>query len=151
MNEEIRKLVGVRLKEERERLGWSQAKFAEAAFVSKRSVAAWESGESAPGGDSLAIMSISKVDVLYVLTGARKPITAEALDSDESTLLSLYKNADTHGRDVLQAVAALAGRVAGLHAKGGNEVTIRGDVGQSIAGDQTVSAPMTFSLGKGRK
>lgn len=71
MNEEIRNLVGGRLKEEREKLVWSQAVLAEVASVSKRSVAAWEGGETAPGADALALLSLKGLDVLYVLTGQR--------------------------------------------------------------------------------
>ena len=32
-----------------------------------------------------------------------------------------------------------------------NTVTIGGDVGQQVNGDQTVTAPMTFNVGRGRK
>lgn len=151
MNEEIRRLIGGRLKDERERLGWSQPKLAEVSFVSKRSVAAWESGESAPGADALAVMSISNVDVLYVLTGNRKSPAADGLAPDESTLLAAYKAADTSGKDALQAVAALAGRVAAPAKQSRNTVTISGDVGQAVAGDQTSTAPVSFAVGRGRK
>lgn len=151
MNEEIRKLIGRRLKDERERLGWSQPKLAEVSFVSKRSVAAWESGESAPGADALAVMSISSVDVLYVVTGDRKSPSADGLTADESMLLAAYKAADTLGKDALQSVAALAGSAAAPGKQPRNTVTIGGDVGQSIAGDQSVTAPVTFKVGRGRK
>lgn len=151
MNEEIRKLVGSRLKDERERLGWSQPKLAEVSFVSKRSVAAWESGDTAPGADALAIMSISNVDVLYVLTGVRKSLAADGLAPDESTLLAAYKSADSSGKDALQAVAVLAGRPAVPAKQARSAVSIGGDVGQQVNGDQTVAGPMTFNVGKGRK
>ena len=151
MNEEIRKLIGGRLKEERESLGWSQPKLADVSFVSKRSVAAWESGESVPGADALAVMSISNVDVLYVLTGVRKSPAADGLAPDESTLLAAYKAADTTGKGALQAVALLAGRSAAPAKQSRNTVTIGGDVGQAIAGDQTNTAPVSFSVGGKRK
>lgn len=35
--------------------------------------------------------------------------------------------------------------------RSGNTVHIGGDVGQSIAGDQSVTAPVTFNVGRGRK
>ena len=38
-----------------------------------------------------------------------------------------------------------------MPATGGNAVTIGGDVGQQVNGDQTVTSPMKFNLGKGRK
>ncbi|GKS83234.1 helix-turn-helix domain-containing protein [Acidovorax sp. SUPP1855] len=148
MNEEIRKIVGGRLKEERERLGWSQGTLAEVSFVSKRSVAAWESGETAPGGDALAIMSISNVDVRYVLTGTREAIHVDELASDEADLVKLYKRADVQGRSAVQAVAALASRATEGKSKTGNTVKIGGDVGQSIAGDQSNSGGVSFSVGK---
>jgi len=151
MNEEIRKVIGSRLKDERERLGWSQPKLADVSFVSKRSVASWESGESAPGADALAVMSISNVDVLYVLTGVRRSPAADSLDQEESALLAAYKAADMAGKDALQSVAVLATRATPQVKQQRNTVTIGGDVGQQVQGGQTVSAPMTFNVGGKRK
>lgn len=104
MNEEIRNLVGGRLKEERERLAWSQAVLAEVATVSKRSVAAWESGETAPGADVLALLSVKGVDVLYVLTGQRTPQAVGTLSAEESALLDNYNHSDEEGRAAARRV-----------------------------------------------
>ena len=84
------------------------------------------------------------VDVLYVITGDHTPASAASLSRDEATLLELYKKADTQGRDALQAVAALAGRIGGVPPKGGNVVSIGGSVGQSVAGNASFSAPVSF-------
>lgn len=150
MNEEIRKLIGSRLKQERERLGWSQARLADISFVSKRSVAAWESGETAPGGDALAIMSISSVDVLFVVTGMRGT-DESTLAPAERALLASYSRADEAGRAALDAVAVIAARESSSVAQGKHTVHVGGSVHQQVVGDQTVSGGMNFNIGGKRK
>lgn len=104
MNEEIRILVGARLKEERERLGLSQNALAEAAGVSKRSVAAWEGGESTPGADDIAQLMGHGVDVLYVIAGSKTPRAADALSPEEAALVDNYKHSDEEGRAAARRV-----------------------------------------------
>lgn len=140
MNEEIRNIVGRRLKEEREKLAWPQAVLADVAGVSKRSVAAWESGESAPGADVLAVLSGKGVDVLYVLTGQHTPSDAASLSMEEAALVLRYRQRSPVLRAYLQEMGAATAA--------GNAVTIGGDVGQSIAGDASFSAPVSFGSSK---
>lgn len=151
MNEEIRIFIGRRLKEERDRFGWSQAEFAEIADVSKRSVASWESGESMPGADAMARLAARGVDLLYVVQGERAPVLSSALSDGERALVSNYQRADARGRSLVDGVAELAGGVAGTGRVPAPLVQIGGDVGQHIAGIQTVAGPMTINVGKGRK
>ncbi|EKE9748211.1 helix-turn-helix transcriptional regulator [Escherichia coli] len=63
--------LGSRLKEERNRLGFSQSEFAELVGASYKSQLRWEKDESAPGADALAIWATLGLDVLYVVTGQR--------------------------------------------------------------------------------
>lgn len=60
-----------RLKEERERLGYSQTAFAELVGASKRSQIGWEQGRSFPDASVLEVWAGYGVDVLYVLTGIK--------------------------------------------------------------------------------
>lgn len=133
-----------RLRNERARLGLSQVAFSEACGVNRGTLATWEKGEQTPTAAVLAHMAKLGVDVLYVVTGQHTPTTSAALTPDESELLKLYNKADTQGRDAVQAVAALAGRTGGAPPKGGNVVSIGGNVKQAIGGDASFSAPVNF-------
>lgn len=104
MSEEIRILIGSRLKEERERLGLSQAALAEAAGVSKRSVAAWEGGESMPGADDIAQLVAHGIDALYVIAGSKTPQASASLSPEESALVDNYKHSDEEGRAAARRV-----------------------------------------------
>lgn len=87
--------LGARLREERERLGLSQPKFAELAGTTKQTLFSWETGKTAPDGFQLAALAAAGVDVLYVLTGERaKPIAElELLPAQERILLDNFRHA----------------------------------------------------------
>lgn len=63
--------IGVRLKEERERLGYSQTDFASLGGASKGSQISWEKGSAYPNAAFLSSVASAGVDVSYVLTGYR--------------------------------------------------------------------------------
>lgn len=63
--------IGSRLKEERERLGLSQAAFAGLAGASKRAQIDWEKDATSPNAAALSAFADAGADVLYILTGAR--------------------------------------------------------------------------------
>jgi len=63
--------IGARLREERERLGISQALFSWNAGVSRMSQVNYESGKRTPGAEYLRTVAEAGVDVLYVVTGKR--------------------------------------------------------------------------------
>lgn len=85
-----------RLKEERERLGYSQTAFAALAGASKHSQINWEKGAASPNAEALAVWVEKGLDVLYVVTGQHesRPVTrkrslsgaAPAPASDEDTI-----------------------------------------------------------------
>ncbi len=93
MEEEIRVLIGSRLREERERLRFSQQAFAELGGVSMRAEQDWERGVSAPKADFLAVAVEHGVDVLYVLTGKRaQPAETAPMTDEETHTLMLLQN-----------------------------------------------------------
>lgn len=98
MAEEIRLLLGARMREERERLGFSQSAFADLGHVSLRAEQDWERGVSAPKADFLAVAVTHGVDVLYILTGQRLAAVESRLSPDELTLLDNYKRTNEEGR-----------------------------------------------------
>lgn len=65
--------LGIRLKEERTRLGLTQAEFAKSVSASTRSLISWEKDEASPNSSALAAMSEAGVDVIYVLTNRHSP------------------------------------------------------------------------------
>ena len=140
-----------RLKEERKRLGLSQAGFGALASVSKDAQLNYESGLRTPDASYLQAVARAGVDAMYLLTGNRTPIGAAALDPEVVALLDSYKRASPVGRAAFHVVASLASEQApksGADQQAGATISIGGDVGQSIAGDQTNTGPISFSVGK---
>lgn len=146
----VRMSIFLRLREERERLGLTQEAFGAAGGVLKRAVINYEKGERFPDASFMAGVAAAGADVQYIVTGKRSSADAVGLTTDEAQLLTVYKQADPQARQALQSVAALAAR-SGAGSGLGNTVTIGGDVGQQVNGNQTVAAPMTINVGKGRK
>lgn len=146
----VRMSIFLRLREERERLGLTQEAFGAAGGVLKRAVINYEKGERFPDASFMAGIAAAGADVQYIVTGKRASADVAGLTPDEAQLLAIYKQADPDARQALQSVAFLAAR-SGARAGVGNTVTIGGDVGQQVNGDQTVTAPMTFSVGGKRK
>lgn len=64
-------MIGIRLKEERERLRLAQPEFAKAAGAAKRTLIEWEKGTTSPNAVQLSALFEIGVDVHYVLTGKR--------------------------------------------------------------------------------
>lgn len=91
-----------RLKKERNRLGFTQEKFATQAGVSHRIYAAWEAGEAAPTAAHLAALAKAGADVQYIITG--EP-SVSALTPDEHQLLQLFRVASSTER--MEAIGAL--------------------------------------------
>ena len=87
-------LVGNRLREERERLGLSQAEAGGFAGVSREMWGRYERG-ALPGGDVFVLLGSSPFDVLYILTGQRSQVVAPQalLPPDERILLDNYRAA----------------------------------------------------------
>lgn len=72
--------IGQRLREERERLGYSQPAFGALGGKSKQTVIQWEAGEQFPNGAFLAAAAAHGADVQYILTGRHG---APAMSADE--------------------------------------------------------------------
>jgi len=68
-------LIGVRLREERNRLGLSQTAFAALADSVYKTQLLYEKGGRVPDASYLAAVADAGVDVLYVITGRREKAT----------------------------------------------------------------------------
>ena len=60
-----------RIKEERERLGFTQPSFGDVAKVGKTTVINWEKGSSSPTAEQLSVLNTAGVDTNYIVTGVR--------------------------------------------------------------------------------
>jgi len=101
-------MIGSRLKEERERLGYTQPIFAEIAGVRKRALIDWEKGVSSPTAVQLARLSEIGVDALYVLTGQRSIPAQDTLSARERALLDNYRHTHPTQRKFIEDAAFMA-------------------------------------------
>ncbi|MGS0740458.1 helix-turn-helix domain-containing protein [Glaciimonas sp. GG7] len=97
---------GERLREERDRLGFTQQEMADQMGVRREMSSKYERGQAAPGGDALEAFSVAGGDVQYVLTGQR---SATALTPEEMELLSGYRGLDMRDRANLQGILKVIG------------------------------------------
>ena len=133
-----------RLREIRKGMNLTQADFGALAGVTVTAQLNYEKGTRNPDTAYLERLAAHGVDVVYLLTGERIPRGAAALSEAEAALIARYRSGSPALRGYLQELGQGP-------ASGGNTVTIGGDVGQQVAGDQSVTAPMKFNVGKGRK
>jgi transcriptional regulator with XRE-family HTH domain len=105
--------IGDRLREERDRLGLSQAAFGEIGGVKANAQGNYEKGERFPDAGYLAAVAAVGVDVLYVVIGERKPRAADSIAAEEAELLDHYRQLPTEDRagvtKIVTAMSAMAG------------------------------------------
>lgn len=102
--------IGMRLRDERLRLGFNQVKLGEIGGVTKKTQILYENGERFPDARYLAAVAEAGVDVSYVVNGQRQ--TSESTLSDrESKLLRDFRNSLEAGKDLIEGTADLAARV----------------------------------------
>ena len=133
-----------RLREIRKGMNLTQADFGALAGVTVTAQLNYEKGTRNPDTAYLERLAAHGVDVVYLLTGERIPRGAAALSEAEAALIARYRS----GSPVLRGYLQELGQAP---ASGSNAVTIGGDVGQQVNGDQTVSGPMSFNVGGKRK
>ncbi|MGN0920246.1 MAG: helix-turn-helix domain-containing protein [Cellvibrio sp.] len=80
-----------RIREERERLGFTQDAFGAIGGVSRRAQSNYESGERSPDLNYLAAIERVGVDVLFVITGKRAEAT---ISGEEELLLKGFRQMD---------------------------------------------------------
>ncbi|AKP32135.1 transcriptional regulator [Yersinia aleksiciae] len=118
--------IGLRLREERERLGLSQVAMGDIGGVKKLTQLKYEKGESCPDAFYLASLSKFGLDVQYVVIGVR---SVSALTADECEMLDSYRLAS-----VAVKAAALAALAAGNSASVTSKVSVSRGSGHRVAG-----------------
>ncbi|MCX8665671.1 MULTISPECIES: helix-turn-helix domain-containing protein [unclassified Gilliamella] len=125
----MQKNIGLRLKEERERMGLSQVAMGEIANVKKLTQLNYEKGERFPDALYLSTLANFGLDVQYVVTGIR---TTNNLSIDEQDLIDKFRTAP-----LAIKAAALGALTAGTAQQAGVNIsnnTIRGE-GQIAGGN----------------
>ncbi|MCU7123644.1 helix-turn-helix domain-containing protein [Salmonella enterica] len=102
-------MIGLRIKEERERLGLTQQSMADAVGAAKRTVIDWEKDRTSPTAVQLSALSSMGMDVLYIVTGQRAiPVTApdkvENLSPEKQKLLDAFDNMSADQRRAILEV-----------------------------------------------
>ena len=137
MKESTIQQIGLRLKQERERLGLTQADLARRALVSPNTQVKYEGATTYPDAVYLAKFAHLGADVLYIVTGRAGGVLAP----DESALLAGYRAMDDRGRAMVLAM------IGGYTHQAAPSLTISGaTIGQVVQGDaagggQVVSSP----------
>ncbi|EFN7273607.1 helix-turn-helix domain-containing protein [Escherichia coli] len=84
-------MIGLRIKEERERLSLTQQGIADAIGVAKRTFIDWEKDRTSPTAVQLSALSQLGIDVLYIITGVRsQPVLTSQMSSDKQKLMDAF-------------------------------------------------------------
>ena len=132
-----------RLREERERLGFSQEAFGVLGGVQKRAQINYEKGERHPDSAYLAAIAAAGADVLYILTGERSS-AQPAHDAAEQVLLDSYRRCSSQARqNLIQTAALLAAGLPGSAGGGGKQVNTASGAVQILGSKNRVSNKRT--------
>ncbi len=133
--------IGERLREERERLGFSQTALAAIGGAGRKTQFNYETGERVPDGEYFSEIFKVGADIHYILTG--EP-SGTRLSVDEQMLLTGYRLLDGRGKQGVLAFIHGANAEPALpgQAKKSGKVVIYGKVGQQTKtdGDLTIEA-----------
>lgn len=121
-------MIGMRLKEERQRLGFTQPDFAKVADASKRTLIDWEKGVSAPNGFQLSALALIGADVQYIITGQR---SSTVLPSDEAFMLEKIRQASSETRNKILMLLLSGGEVPASSASNQDNVVNGQQVGSN--------------------
>lgn len=124
--------IGDRLREERERLGYSQPAFGAIGGKTKKTVMQWEGGEQFPNAAFLSSIAAQGADVQYILTGQS---SAQALSPDEQELIAAFRAAP-----LAVKAAAIGALTAGVNTPGQAKVKQKiSGAGHQVAGRDVVN------------
>lgn len=138
--------IGERLREERERLGFTQPSFAGLAETTKKSQIDYEKDLTQPKAGYLAAIAKVGADVQYIVTGVR---SGTGLARDEEELLSRYRSASLELKAA--AIGALTAGAKPSSDGSRKSQVFHGSVGQSIAVEGDLDQRGTRFTVKGSK
>lgn len=139
--------IGERLKEERERLGFTQPAFAGLAETTKKSQIDYEKDLTQPKAGYLAAIAKVGANIQYIVTGEREAQLSVSLAPDEQLLLDRYRSSSQALKDA--SIRVLLGGSEGKPSRTVSQV-IHGEVGQVNKGS-TNTGSITIHMGGDRK
>ena len=107
--------IGLRLRQERERLGLSQKAFGEIGGVEANAQGKYESGDRAPKADYLSRVAGRGVDVLFVLTGSPTPTLVDNLSHIEEKVLTSYRVLQKEDQDAIRRLTTTLAELSVAH------------------------------------
>lgn len=137
--------IGERLREERERLAFTQPAFAGLAETTKKSQIDYEKDLTQPKAGYLAAIAKVGADVQYIVTGVR---SAQALSNEEALLLKGFREMDEATRK-----RTLAFVLAGESSPNVPKYSVdfgNAQIGQQVTGDVT-NSELSFTFGQKKK
>ncbi|ABO60647.1 MULTISPECIES: hypothetical protein [pseudomallei group] len=137
--------IGERLREERERLGFTQPAFAGLAETTKKSQIDYEKDLTQPKAGYLAAIGKVGADVQYIVMGVR---SATSLTQDEDELLQRYRSASIEVKAA--AIGALSAASTTKSATRQEQV-FHGSVGQAVKVEGGLDQQGISFFGKGKK
>lgn len=108
--------MGARLKDERERLGHSQADFANMCGISKTSLGGYERGETSPNLMMMMVFADFGVDPVFVMTGRKDYSDIGA--GDRYVIDMLAKLSERERGAVTSLLMHLTGNMVTIHSMG---------------------------------
>ena len=108
--------IGLRLRQERERLGMSQKAFGVIGGVEANAQGKYENGDRAPKADYLSRVAERGVDVLYVLTGTPTPTLVDNLSQIEEKVLVSYRVLQKEDQDAIRRLTTTLADLSAIHA-----------------------------------
>lgn len=106
--------IGDRLREERERLGLSQGAFGEIGGVKANAQGNYEKGERNPDAGYLAAVAARGVDVLYVVTGERRPMSSAELTDEEARVVAEFRSLPPEDRASVARLTSALSQTKGI-------------------------------------
>lgn len=104
--------MGMRLQEERKRLGYSQEYFSLLMGVSRRTQVSYESRDKNSGLIYLSKAQAKGLDIYYVISGNTITFEEEKLSESETNLLTAFRNLNQQEKYSLVGIANLLARTS---------------------------------------
>lgn len=106
-------LFSIRLKNERARLGLTQAEIASKCNVSREMWGKYERGVALAGSEVLFSLAEINVDIGYLFSGVRSiPVAELELTKEEQVLLDDYRESNEQGKEAIEKTASALAQAA---------------------------------------
>jgi transcriptional regulator with XRE-family HTH domain len=97
--------MGLRLQEERKRLGLNQEDFSRLIGVSRRTQVSYESRDMNAGLQYLTKAQALGLDIYYIICGKTVKIDQQPLSASEADLLKVYRSLDQQDKESLMIIS----------------------------------------------